>query len=110
MTLGEKLSIHTTVHSIPRGTSACNSNVGENDAHVRFVQEYYQFGRIRCPPTVSIPELRDACDYLLIPFSADTVRCQNLRALLHELSNEGARQQFTQFLEVRTMPPALVRD
>lgn len=34
-------------------------------------------------------ELREACDYLLIPFDAQTVRCQNLRGLLHELSNEG---------------------
>jgi len=68
------------------------------------LQEYYQFGRIRCPPTVSIPELREACDYLLIPFTAQSIRCQNLRALLHEFANEGARQQFTQFLETIILP------
>lgn len=49
-------------------------------------------------------ELREACDYLLIPFDAQTVRCQNLRGLLHELSNEGARQQFECFLEELLMP------
>ena len=65
------------------------------------LQEYYQFGRMRCPPTVSVVELRDACDYLLIPFSAETVRCQNLRAFLHELANEGARRHFNEYLEVR---------
>lgn len=66
---------------------------------VFFLQEYYRTGTICCPPTVSIPELREACDYMLVPFSAKTIKCQNLRGLLHELSNEGARQQFSQFLE-----------
>ena len=43
-------------------------------------------------------------DYLLLPFNASTIRCQNLRALLHELSNEGARTQFAEFLEATIMP------
>ncbi len=59
---------------------------------------------MRCPPTVTIPELRDACDYLMIPFDASTIKCQNLRGLLHELSNEGARGQFTSFLEDMVLP------
>lgn len=49
-------------------------------------------------------ELREACDYLLIPFDARTIRCQNLRGLLHELSNDGARQQFEEFLEELVLP------
>lgn len=61
-------------------------------------------GLIKCPSGVSVQELREACDYLLIPFDAQTVRCQNLRGLLHELSNEGARQQFECFLEELLMP------
>lgn len=61
-------------------------------------------GLIKCPSGVSVQELREACDYLLIPFDAQTVRCQNLRGLLHELSNEGARQQFENFLEELLMP------
>lgn len=44
----------------------------------RAILEYYKGGVIRCPPTVSVQELREACDYLLVPFDADTVRCQNL--------------------------------
>lgn len=65
----------------------------------RAILDYYKTGIINCPPSVSVPELREACDYLLIPFDAQTVKCHNLRGLLHELSNEGARQQFEKFLE-----------
>ncbi|XP_026756091.1 BTB/POZ domain-containing protein 10 [Galleria mellonella] len=74
----------------------------------RAILEYYRGGTIRCPPTVSVQELREACDYLLVPFDANTVRCQNLRGLLHELSNEGARRQFESFLE-RLILPLMVR-
>lgn len=44
----------------------------------RAILEYYKGGIIRCPPTVTVQELREACDYLLIPFDASTVKCQNL--------------------------------
>lgn len=70
----------------------------------RAILEYYRGGTIRCPPTMSVQELREACDYLLVPFDANTVRCQNLRGLLHELSNEGARKQFESFLECLILP------
>lgn len=70
----------------------------------RSVLEYYKGGMIRCPPTVSVQELREACDYLLVPFDASTVKCQNLRGLMHELSNEGARCQFKVFLEDLILP------
>lgn len=70
----------------------------------RAILDYYKLGMIRCPPSVSVPELREACDYLLIPFDAQTIKCQNLRGLLHELSNEGARQQFELFLEELILP------
>jgi len=71
---------------------------------LRAILEYYRNGLIRCPPTVSVQELREACDYLLIPFDASTIRCQNLRGLLHELSNEGARHQFEAFLDKLILP------
>ncbi|XP_023313686.1 BTB/POZ domain-containing protein 10 isoform X2 [Trichogramma pretiosum] len=70
----------------------------------RAVLEYYKEGVIHCPPTVTVQELREACDYLLVPFDAGTVKCQNLRGLLHELSNEGARSQFEVFLEDLILP------
>ncbi|XP_017127244.1 BTB/POZ domain-containing protein 10 isoform X2 [Drosophila elegans] len=80
-------------------------DVADGISHLVFraILEYYKTGVIRCPPTVSVPELKEACDYLLIPFDATTVRCQNL-SLLHELSNEGARQQFELFLEDLILP------
>ncbi|XP_015429855.1 PREDICTED: BTB/POZ domain-containing protein 10 isoform X2 [Dufourea novaeangliae] len=70
----------------------------------RAILDYYKGGIIRCPPTVAVQELREACDYLLVPFDANTVKCQNLRGLLHELSNEGARCQFEVFLEDLMLP------
>jgi len=70
----------------------------------RSILDYYKSGVVRCPPSVPVHELREACDYLLVPFDAATVRCQNLRGLLHELSNEGARRQFVEFLEGLLMP------
>lgn len=44
----------------------------------RAILEYYKGGLIKCPPSISVQELREACDYLLVPFDAQTVRCQNL--------------------------------
>uniref|UniRef100_W8BT83 BTB/POZ domain-containing protein 10 n=1 Tax=Ceratitis capitata TaxID=7213 RepID=W8BT83_CERCA len=67
------------VHPNERG----EYEVAEGISHTVFraILEYYKTGLIRCPPTVSVPELKEACDYLLIPFDATTVRCQNLREL-----------------------------
>ncbi|EEB18926.1 BTB/POZ domain-containing protein, putative [Pediculus humanus corporis] len=70
----------------------------------RSILDFYKGRVIKCPPTVSVQELREACDYLLVPFDINTVRCHNLRGLLHELSNEGARQQFEVFLEELIFP------
>lgn len=44
----------------------------------RAILEYYKGNVIKCPPTVSVQELREACDYLLLPFDVNTVKCQNL--------------------------------
>jgi BTB/POZ domain-containing protein 10 len=70
----------------------------------RAILDYYKTGTIHCPPSVSIQELKEACDYLLIPFDASIIKCQNLRSLLHELSNDGARQQFNAFLDELILP------
>ncbi|KAK2149717.1 hypothetical protein LSH36_440g01006 [Paralvinella palmiformis] len=70
----------------------------------RAILDYYKTGCVRCPPSVSVPELREACDYLLIPFDSDTIKCKNLGGLLHELSNDGARDQFSVFLEELIVP------
>lgn len=44
----------------------------------RSILDYYKGNVIRCPPSVTVQELREACDYLLIPFNAKTIKCQNL--------------------------------
>ncbi len=73
----------------------------------RLILDYYKYGIIKCPPTVSVPELREACDYLMIPFDASTIKCQDLRGFLHELSNEGAKRQFDFYLDKLIFPVLL---
>ncbi|KAM4702176.1 BTB/POZ domain-containing protein KCTD20-like [Discoglossus pictus] len=70
----------------------------------RAVLEYYKTGFIQCPDGISVPELRDACDYLCINFDCRTIRCHDLSALLHELSNDGAYSQFGYYLEDLILP------
>uniref|UniRef100_A0A8C7RQQ1 BTB domain containing 10 n=1 Tax=Oncorhynchus mykiss TaxID=8022 RepID=A0A8C7RQQ1_ONCMY len=65
----------------------------------RAILDYYKSGIIRCPDGISIPELREACDYLCITFDYSTIKCRDLSALMHELSNDGARRQFEFYLE-----------
>lgn len=48
----------------------------------RALLDFYKYGKMRCPANVSVQELRAACDYMLIPFSPDTVKCDNLSTLL----------------------------
>ncbi|XP_018621338.1 BTB/POZ domain-containing protein 10-like isoform X2 [Scleropages formosus] len=70
----------------------------------RAILDYYKSGIIRCPDGISIPELREACDYLCISFDYSTVKCKDLSALMHELSNDGARRQFECYLEEMVLP------
>lgn len=66
--------------------------------------DYYTSGIIRCPPGVPISELRETCDYFLIPFKAENVTCENLADLMNELSNLGAKEEFTKLLEELIVP------
>ncbi|KAA0723769.1 BTB/POZ domain-containing protein 10 [Triplophysa tibetana] len=70
----------------------------------RAILDYYKTGIIRCPDGISIPELREACDYLCILFDYSTIKCRDLSALMHELSNDGARRQFEFYLEEMVLP------
>jgi BTB/POZ domain-containing protein 10 len=45
---------------------------------------------------------------MLVPFGVSTVKCQDLRGLLHELSNDGARGQFSVFLENIILPQLVI--
>ena len=44
----------------------------------------------------------------MIPFTSENVKCDNLAELMHELSNQGARDEFNQLLE-ELVVPTLVR-
>ncbi len=81
---------------------------GLSSAAFGCVLEFYQSGMMNCPPHVGVSELREACDYLMVPFTADTVKCVNLRGLLHELSNDGAEEQFEAFLEELILPEMVI--
>ncbi|CAF1564367.1 unnamed protein product [Didymodactylos carnosus] len=70
----------------------------------RALLDFYSIGTIRCPPMVSVQDLREACDYFLILFDFSTIHCQDLCGLLHELSNDGAKKQFEMFLENDIFP------
>lgn len=74
------------VHPNERG----EFEVAEGISHsiFRAILEYYKTGMIKCPPAVSVPELKEACDYLLIPFDINTVRCQDLREYSNQKSND----------------------
>lgn len=86
------------------GRGACLSS-----SVFRLILDYYKFGVIKCPPTVSVLELREACDYLMVPFDASTIKCQDLRGFLHELSNEGAKKQFDYYLD-KLIFPVLIQE
>jgi BTB/POZ domain-containing protein 10 len=72
------------------------------------VLDYYRNGRIKCPPTVAVCELHDACDFFQLEFSTASVQCADVAKFLHELSNQGAKQQFHSFLQ-RSLVPAMAR-
>ncbi len=55
----------------------------KNIEHLFSLQDYYKTGVVRCPPSVTVNELREACDYMLIPFDAQTIKCQNLSMSYH---------------------------
>ncbi|CBY09164.1 unnamed protein product [Oikopleura dioica] len=68
------------------------------------ILDYYTGGIIQCPPGISLAELRETCDYFLIPFNSETVQCENLADMMHELSNLGARDEFTKLLKTLIIP------
>ncbi|XP_056093889.1 BTB/POZ domain-containing protein KCTD20 [Rhinichthys klamathensis goyatoka] len=93
-------------HSITRPNAKGEYEIAEGigASIFRVILDFYRVGMMHCPEGVSLAELREACDYLCINFDYSTVRCRDLSALLHELSNDGARRQFEVFLEDLLVP------
>ena len=77
-------------------------------ATFKAILDFYKHGTIRCPPNVTASELREACSYFLIPFTHQSVKCEDLGKFLHELSSNGAQSQFERFLD-ETIVPAMAR-
>ncbi|KAJ8370197.1 hypothetical protein SKAU_G00102250 [Synaphobranchus kaupii] len=88
----------------PNGKGEYELAEGISAGIFRVILDFYRTGVLRCPDGISVAELRDACDYLCINFDYSTVKCRDLSALLHELSNDGARRQFEGFLEELVVP------
>ena len=68
------------------------------------ILNFYKSGQVRCPPNVSVAELHEACNFFMIPFTHTSVKCENLGQLLQQLSNQGARCQFEEFIEESILP------
>lgn len=98
-------------HNITRPNSKGEYEIadGIGASIFRVVLDYYRGGILQCPEGVLVSELKEACDYLCINFDYSTVRCRDLSALLHELSNDGARHQFEVFLEELVVPVMVSR-
>ncbi|KAM7534327.1 hypothetical protein Aperf_G00000110714 [Anoplocephala perfoliata] len=82
----------------------CLSGAGVPANVFRVILDYYLLGKMTCPPDVSVRQLKQACEYFLIPFNHETVACSNLREFLHEVSNDGAYRIFEQFLDEQIVP------
>ena len=41
-------------------------------------KEFYKLGVVNCPASESVQEMKEACDYLMIPFDEKTIKTNNL--------------------------------
>ncbi|VDM25992.1 unnamed protein product [Hydatigera taeniaeformis] len=60
-------------------TDVCLSGAGVAANVFRVILDYYLLGKMTCPPDVSVRQLKEACEYFLIPFNHETISCSNLR-------------------------------
>lgn len=67
------------------------------------ILDFYKQGKMTCPANVSVTELHEACKYFLVPFDHVSIRADNMAKLLTELSNNGAADQFVDFLDKKIM-------
>ncbi|CAF4124058.1 unnamed protein product, partial [Rotaria magnacalcarata] len=102
--LGRMFSISWETSLVPNERGEYEIANGISATIFRSLLDFYSIGTIRCPPSISIQDLREACDYFLIPFDQLTIQSQDLCGLLHELSNDGAKKQFEMFLENDIFP------
>ncbi|XP_019369451.1 PREDICTED: BTB/POZ domain-containing protein KCTD20 isoform X2 [Gavialis gangeticus] len=68
------------------------------------VLDYYKTGTINCPDGISIPDLRDTCDYLCINFDFNTIKCQDLILYSSKL------YRFFKYIENRDVAKAVLKE
>ena len=69
--------------------------------------QFPNFGQlflIKLNLTNSCSSFSESCDYFMIPFNSEIVKCDNLAELMHELSNIGARDEFGKLVEELIVP------
>ena len=79
---GSRRRVRLPTHRRGRQTSptdVCLSGAGVAANVFRVILDYYLLGKMTCPPDVSVKQLKQACEYFLIPFNHETVSCSNLR-------------------------------
>ncbi|KAM7339142.1 hypothetical protein ACRRTK_002626 [Alexandromys fortis] len=93
-------------HNLKRANEKGEYEVAEGIGSTVFrsILDYYKTGIIRCPDGRPIPELREACDCLCVSFEYSTIKCRDLSALMHNLSNDGACRRFEFYLEEMILP------
>ena len=74
----------TMLENKPNENGEYSVAYGVSSPIFKAILDFYKHGIIKCPPNVSIKELKEACDYLLIPFDGNTIRSYDLRSLLNE--------------------------
>ena len=70
----------------------------------RAILGYYVSGEIKVPYDLNMYEIKEACDFFLIPFNTNTIVSENLSAFMNELSNDGSRRKFESFLHTDIVP------
>lgn len=90
---------NSPLEKTPNERGEYNVAYGISSHIFKAVLDFYKHGIIKCPSNVNVQELKEACDYLLIPFDGNTIRCHDLRGFLNELSNDGAKNQFEYYLD-----------
>uniref|UniRef100_A0AC35U9N8 BTB_3 domain-containing protein n=1 Tax=Rhabditophanes sp. KR3021 TaxID=114890 RepID=A0AC35U9N8_9BILA len=71
------------------------------------ILSYYHHDRPLVPKEVNMKEFKEACDYFMIPFDISSINFTNLCDVLHELSNEGAKESFDKLLQ-DTITPIMI--
>ena len=74
----------STLENKPNENGEYSVAYGISSTIFKAILDYYKHGVIKCPPNTTIQDLKDACDYLLIPFDGNTIRSHDLRSLLNE--------------------------